>query len=110
MSATATHRARPRLLRDLIRSLAARANGKRASDRMARSNYPSTLDVCATCSMRVAGLDDTAPTAYLHNTRKYAVMVTSGQRIDDPISDDDKCNLCERDMNGEVFDVTARRA
>lgn len=26
----ATHRARPRLLRDLIRSMAARANGKRA--------------------------------------------------------------------------------
>ena len=114
MTATATHRARPRPFRDLIRSLASRAPGKRTS-RTTGSSYPVSLDICSDCNLRINGIDPGTPLppAYAYNTSRYDLIVSSPDSItehDSGMHDDGLCRLCETpNIAGEWWDATARR-
>lgn len=113
MTTTATHRARPRPFRDLIRSLSSRAPGRRG--RATGSNYPVSLDICSDCNLRVNGIDPGTPlpSAYARNTARYAVITSSTDNItehDSGMHDDGLCHLCESpNVAGEWWDATARR-
>lgn len=77
---------------------------------LANSNYPVNFDACGACSMRVAGMDDSRPEAYVKTLSAYGPPITGGEHID-PIDDDKtNCDICgEHVPHGEFFDVAARR-
>lgn len=84
------------------------------NDNLANSDYPFSLDVCPTCSDRIAGHHTGVEqsSTYKRNAAKYRDMTTTARYIENIDTDSTFCNLCETDADefDGFRDVTARPA